>query len=270
MNITATSLEEMQNASPRAPRRTVNDSFLKSSFVEHAPEWGFGTGSRPPLLVPGDGPGPGAYPIKTTMGKLMESNIRSPGQFSLRGRTKFGDPNEKCMNKTAAAEPGPGAYDLTGKFIFGTDPRATVFPKGQRPRDKGGMGPGPGSYEPLKSMGRQFLSTKLDQTGQALPKAPRPGLVPPGTTDIGPGQYERPPAACDPQVESTKNTCPTIRFGTGYKKGGGIRKPVLLEPAPGPMSYTLPGGIATRAKGSPFRDAPAATMSGRNKFGSPW
>jgi hypothetical protein len=37
-----------------------------------------------------------------------------------------------------------------------------------------------------------------------------------------------------------------------------------------PGSYQLPGGIATKAKGSPYRDSPAATLSGRNKFGSPW
>lgn len=39
-------------------------------------------------------------------GKTMESNIVSPCQFSIRGRTKFGDPNEKTMSKsgqTAAA-----------------------------------------------------------------------------------------------------------------------------------------------------------------------
>lgn len=261
----------MQKASPRQTDRTATDAFYKSSFVETAPEWGFGTGSRPPLSEPKEGPGPGAYTIKTTMGKLMESNIHSPCQFSLRGRTKFGDPNEKTMSKTAGNEPGPGSYDLSGKFIFGIDPRATVFPKGQMPRDKGGMSPGPGSYEPLKSMGKQFLSTKPGAPEQALAKAERPGLVPPGTTDIGPGQYPRAYIpSCEPQIESTKVTCPSLKIGTGYKKGGGIVRPLLIEPSPGPFSYTLPGGIGTRAKGSPYRDAAAATMSGRNKFGSPW
>ena len=40
------------------------------------------------------------------MGKLLESHIKSPCQYSLRSRTKFGDPNEKSMNKTSANEPG--------------------------------------------------------------------------------------------------------------------------------------------------------------------
>lgn len=66
--------------------------------------------SRPPLYSVGGGPGPGAYPIKTTMGKLLESNFKSPNQFSLRSRQKFGDPNERSMNKTSALEPGPGMY----------------------------------------------------------------------------------------------------------------------------------------------------------------
>ncbi len=55
---------------------------------------------------------------------------------------------------------GPGHYDLTGKFISGKDPRHIVFPKGAIPKDKSGMGPGPGSYKPLESMGKQVLSTK--------------------------------------------------------------------------------------------------------------
>jgi len=263
-------LLQLTSNSPRAPMRTVIDAFNKSSSSEKAPEWSFGTGSRPALLQPTEGPGPGAYVIKTTLGKLLESHIQSPCQFSLRGRTKFGDPNEKALSKTSANEPGPGLYDLTGKFPRGKTPRATVFPKAIIPRDKSGLGPGPGSYEPLKSLGKQMLSTKPSAPGGMLSKAERPSLVPVGTTDIGPGEYAPPPAACETQVESSKSTCSTLKFGTGYRKGGGLAKPTLMEPSPGPASYTLPGGIATRCKGSPFRDAPAATISGRNKFGSPW
>jgi len=158
-------------------------------------------------------------------------------------------------------------------------------------------------------MGKQMLSTKPTAPAGSLPKSERPSLVPVGTTvmtqsyyqiiiitfesmkDIGPGEYAPPPAACEVQIESSKTTCPTLKviltlinsltlsnsltharaqFGTGYRRGGGLVKPTLLEPSPGPAAYTLPGGISTRSKGSPFRDAPAATISGRNKFGSPW
>jgi hypothetical protein len=89
-----------------APKRTVMDAFNKTSWFEKEPEIGFGTGSRPPLNEPTSGPGPGAYPIKTTMAKLAESHIRSPCQYTLRSRTKFGDPNERSMSKTSANEPG--------------------------------------------------------------------------------------------------------------------------------------------------------------------
>lgn len=245
-------------------------AFEKTSYYTNAPAVGFGTGSRPPLYSTGGGPGPGAYPIKSTMFRLLESNFRTPGQFSLRSRQKFGDPNEKSMNKHAALEPGPGHYDLTGKFISGKDPRHIVFPKGAIPKDKSGMGPGPGSYKPLESMGKQVLSTKHAATVPGFPKADRPTMVPPGTSDVGPGEYGPFRAACEPQVDSRKVTCGSIKFGTGYRKGGGLVKQDLSEPSPGPGSYTLPGGIATKAKGSPFRDSPTAIISGRNKFGSPW
>lgn len=250
--------------------RTVIDAYKKSSFVESSPEYSFGTGSRPPLMQPTQGPGPGAYPIKSTLSSTLESRFVSPSQYSLKSRQKFGDPNAKALSKTSANEPGPGQYHLVGKFLSGTDPISNSFPKASIQRDKGAMGPGPGSYEPLQSMGRQVLSTKPGPGQAIFPKSDRPSLVAPGTTDIGPGQYEPPPAACENQVDSRKPTCGTIKFGTGYKKGGGIVKPNLSEPSPGPGAYVLPGGVATRARGSPFRDSPAATISGRNKFGSPW
>ena len=156
--------------------RTVMMAYKKSSFNREPASIGFGTGARPSMMVAGGGPGPGAYPIKTTLGPLMESHIAAPLQFSLRGREKFGDPNEKSMNKTAANEPGPGSYDLTGKFIGGTTARKVGFPKGIPQKDKSFMGPGPGSYAPLESMGKQALSTKPGAVVPGFPKAPRGSL----------------------------------------------------------------------------------------------
>ena len=52
----------------------------------------------------------------------------------------------------------PGQYDLTGKFLSGTNPRRSGFPKGGFPKDKSNMGPGPGSYKPLESMGKQVIA----------------------------------------------------------------------------------------------------------------
>lgn len=252
------------------PKRTVMDAYKKTSWIVKDPETVFGTGTRPPLMNPAPGPGPGAYPIKTTMGKVMESHITSPCQFSIRGRTKFGDPNAKALSKTASNEPGPGQYDLSGKFLAGKDPRKIVFPKAVPFRDKSLMMPGPGSYRCLQSMGKQILSTKTESPILGFPKAPRQSMVPPGTSDIGPGEYRPPPAACENQLDSRKNTCPKVKFGEGYRAGSHKAAPNLSDPAPGPGSYRIPGGIATKAKGSPFRDSPTAIMSGREKFGSPW
>jgi hypothetical protein len=137
-------------------------------------------------------------------------------------------------------------------------------------RDKGGLAPGPGAYEPAQSMGPQQLSTKPDAPLPLFPKADRPTMVPPGTTSIGPGQYGLFPGACEEQIDSRKPSCSLIRFGTGYKKQAFTGKPDLSDPAPGPGSYVLPGGVASKSKGTPFRNAPSATISGRNKFGSPW
>ncbi len=96
----------LDNIELKPPNRTVIDAYKKTSWVIEDPRTKFGTGTRPPLNNPDGGPGPGAYQIKTTMGKVLESNIRTPSQFSIRGRTKFGDPNEKALSKTAANEPG--------------------------------------------------------------------------------------------------------------------------------------------------------------------
>lgn len=118
-------------------------------------------------------------------------------------------------------------------------------------------------------MGKQKVSTKVDAPIIVFPKAPRPTLVPEGVTDIGPAEYEPPPAACESQLDSRKPTAPNVKFGTGYKKSN-FRKPDLKEPSPGPGSYIIPGSIATHSKGSPWTNAPAVSISGRNKFGSPW
>ena len=94
------------------------DAFNKTSYYKAEPAITFGTGTRPPLYTLEGGPGPGAYPIKTTIGKLMESHIKSPCQFSLRGRVKFGDPNEKSMNKNAKNEPGNLIKSLTYSVYY--------------------------------------------------------------------------------------------------------------------------------------------------------
>jgi hypothetical protein len=62
---------------------------------------------------------------------------------------------------------------LTGKFLAGTNPRKSAFPKGKEIRDQAAMGPGPGSYQPIMSMGKQVLSTKTGSIQLVFPKGSR-------------------------------------------------------------------------------------------------
>ena len=50
----------------------------------------------------------------------------------------------------------------------------------------------------------------------------------------------------------------------------GLKKLDMREPSPGPGSYRLPGGLGTTGKGQPYPNSRGASMSGRNKFGSPF
>jgi hypothetical protein len=82
-------------------------------------------------------------------------------------------------------------------------------------------------------MGKQVLSTKTGAVALVFPKAERPSMVQPGISEVGPGEYRPPPAACDPQVDSRKPTCATIKFGEGYRTGTTKNKFNFSEPSPG-------------------------------------
>lgn len=127
----------------------------------------------------------------------------------------------------------PAHYDLNSKFLTGKDPRQIVFPKGAAPKEKSFLAPGPGSYKPLYSMGKQVLSTKKDPGNIKFDKGSRPTLVQPGISEIGPGEYKPPSGACEPQIDSRKRTCATIKFGEGYRKGVKNEKFDFSEPSPG-------------------------------------
>lgn len=55
----------------------------------------------------------------------------------------------------------------------------------------------------------------------------------PGASDVGPGEYNPPPAACEPQITSNRPTCATIKFGEGYKPGQSGNRFDFSEPSPG-------------------------------------
>ena len=95
------------------------------------------------------------------------------------------------------------------------------------------MGPGPGTYAPLQSMGKQVLSTKVGSVEVVFSKAERPSLVQPGLSEVGPGEYRPPAAACETQIDSRRVTCGKVKFGEGYRPGNHKSKFDFSEPSPG-------------------------------------
>jgi hypothetical protein len=124
------------------PERSTMEAFNKSSYYPKGPEIGFGTSARLAMSFNDTTPGPGAYPVKSTLFKHFNSEIRNPPEYSLKSRQKFGDPYLRALDKTTANEPGPGHYNTVDKFLGGTNPRKSGFPKAGFPRDKNQLTPG--------------------------------------------------------------------------------------------------------------------------------
>jgi hypothetical protein len=184
--------------------RSLMDSFYATH--KSAPEIGFGTSTRKPLLESTDeAPGPGAYSIKTTvLGNYPEAKIRTAPQFSLRSREKFGSPMTKAEDTSTIMEPGPGHY----KPRIVND-RETIAPKYTIPKsrwiqDKAKLQPGPGAYNLPDACGKQPLSTKPNNLPVKFGKGKRPDLILVSTADVGPGEYGCGIGACDAQVDSRK------------------------------------------------------------------
>jgi hypothetical protein len=262
-------------SSPIGQKQEITTSLMDAFYHtrEAPPEFGFGTSVRPPLNDCEEAaPGPGAYTIKTTvLGDVPQSSIRSAPQFSLRSREKFGNPMLKAVDPTTMLEPGPGHYkarvvnpqeDCAPKFSF---------PKSSHPREKSKLAPGPGAYQLKPSVGRQVLSTKKSTEGTDFGRGDRPPLLQMSTADVGPGEYGCGIAACTKQVDSRKSTCSMPKFGTGTRNQAAIGARMANDDIPGPGNYMLPPALAGSGTAAyPFKSAPKPSMSGREKFGSPF
>lgn len=199
---------------------------------------------------------------------MSSTLIKSNSKFTMRSREKFGDPYAKAISKETATEPGPGQYKLEGKFLIGSESQKYSFPKSPAPALKPAMAPGPGAYPAPGAIGRQIVSTKITAEKTCFTLAARSSLAS-TEFDVGPGGYGAPSAACEEQYDSRKKTCPSLKFGTGYKKGNQKSLKVdLTEPVPGPGAYVIPGGLGKESV--IFRNPPKASLSGRNSFMSPW
>ncbi|CAM9167508.1 unnamed protein product, partial [Sphacelaria rigidula] len=231
---------------------------------------GFGTSGRPPLQEGGaEAPGPGAYQLKSTMFVYPSSVIRSPPSYTMRGREKFGSPDLKAIDRTCQMEPGPGHYKIA--IVNPQEDHAPkyTFPKdvGPTAREKGHRAPGPGHYNIPTGVGKQVLSTKRSHNGVGFGTGNRPDLLVQSTADVGPGEYTVPGATGERQIDSRKCSNGGAKFSKAPRMG---KRGSLEDVAPGPGNYRLPPGICGRGAASPYRSAPAATLSGREKFGSPF
>ncbi|CAM9272070.1 unnamed protein product [Discosporangium mesarthrocarpum] len=195
--------------------------------------------------------------------------IRSPPSFTMRGREKFGSPDLKAIDRTTQMEPGPGHYNA--RVINLMEPCAPryTFPKDSGPatKEKAHRSPGPGRYKIPTAVGKQVLSTKRSHNGVGFGTGNRPDLLMQSTVDVGPGEYSVPGATGERQIDSRKITRGGIKFSRAQRSGNSISQE---DEAPGPGNYSLPPGICGRSSASPYRSAPAATLSGREKFGSPF
>ncbi|KAJ8599678.1 hypothetical protein CTAYLR_004726 [Chrysophaeum taylorii] len=236
------------------------------------PSYQFGSSMRARLSEAEPTPGAGTYSIKTTLlGRVPDSKIRSAPQFSLRSREKFGNPMMRAIDGGTVLQPGPGWY--TPHQVNPNERIAPTysFPKGhKRTRDKAHLAPGPGAYSAPSSVGKQILSTKQNRGGIGFGTGERPPLLR-VHNDLGPGEYGVGVAACSKQVDSRKKTSGFVKFSQGVR----TNEQSLIakdeeESRPGPGTYRLPSGICGGGASYPFRASPKASLSGREKFGSPF
>ena len=89
--------------------------------------------------------------------------------------------------------------------------------------------------------------------------------------DVGPGEYGVGISACRKQVDSRKKTSGFVKFSRSARdKTSSMTMQDELQARPGPGTYQLPSGLCGSGSSYPFRAAPRASLSGREKFGSPF
>mmetsp|Transcript_33253 Transcript_33253/g.43835 ORF Transcript_33253/g.43835 Transcript_33253/m.43835 type:complete len:285 (+) Transcript_33253:132-986(+) len=254
-----------------ATGRPVIESY--KSTVHKAPEMGFGTALRGNINgTTIESPGPGAYRSQTTLQpNVTDSRIKGAPQFSLKGREKFGAPDLKAIDPTTIREPGPGHY--TPKIVNPQEPIASKhsFPRDQRrPIGNTRKVPGPGAYNSHSSLGQQIISTKRTMRRADFGSGNRPPLLINTSAEVGPGEYDATMPACEAQVDSRKTTTGTTKFGKASRDAPVIGARMNTDVTPGPGKYKLPKGICGAGSSHPYKSAPAPSMSGRTKFGSPF
>jgi len=257
-----------------AIKKTVvlSDRTYRSNGLAPDPLGGsFGIAPRVTVAGEAGGPGPGAYPIKSSVGDTFH--------FSMKGREKFGSATGRSDDPACKTEPGPGAYPKAIEFLHSverTPPRFSV-PKAKRPglhKSDRGTRAGPGM--PLQaSCGKQVETRKEQAPFTHFGTSVRKPLIE-GGADAGPGEYGYEDGLGD-MIDSRKKSSsrPTMK-GVGRDKAAIGSRMAHTDDGPGPNEYHLQSAntatISSKARSAYAygRAAPSVKMSGRTKFGDPF
>ena len=234
------------------------------SFESGGPTMLFGSAPRGSESKLADGPGPGAFSIKSvTIGKQSQSTFRSsPSATLLGGRDKFGSP----LNVVADAEsPGPGAYRLKSSTRVNhqeSSPSVTIAARWREKKQRSSSRGGPGAYQIPGGLGRQLLSTSKSASAMKFGASNRP--VPCGESgDVGPGEYKVDISADKQHPLSTYKSPKPISFTKASQRP----QESITSQTPGPNRYSVKSRYGHQYC-SNRRSSPSPSLSGRTKFGS--
>ncbi|OWZ17358.1 hypothetical protein PHMEG_0008714 [Phytophthora megakarya] len=198
-------------------------------------------------------PGPGAYNAGTTIGRNVLSTQKSNGGSS------FGQGERKPL-KTSNVDVGPGQYSVGGDFL-GRSTAAYSFGTDTRSKDVGSNGSYK-YYDPKSSFGKQGESMYCSAPGASMSGRTKFGsqlgdmALPHDRQTISHSKenYIAIKSSVGDQVDSRKVTAPGAVFGSSSRP-----QPTNGAQSPGPGAYKIQSSIG---------QAPACTISGREKFGS--
>lgn len=194
----------------------------------------------------GDTPGPGAYTVALAKGP----------SYSVRSRETFGTQTAG----TATQTPGPGTHGRLETSMTRKQNAPAYTLRGRRAILKNStITPAPGHTQHVAAASeKQVLAGKPNIPGILFGTSERRAADAGGSTgELGPGEY----ANGDITLLTGHRKPPKYTMGVKPKERGALRVQ--------PQLYLVPGGVGKQVVSS-LKTAPAFTMSGRVKFGSPY
>jgi hypothetical protein len=228
-----------------------------------APALVFGTSTR---ASEADGmedtPGPGSFSKPPAIGKQAESQLRSSSSATLvgGGRNQFGSafaPVGSNATPSSAKYKPENCREATSKGV----PKITLAQRLPDPALIGqsqGNRVGPGSYHILTTLTPKHPTIKTSWAPK-MAMAKRPSMANPNATDVAPHDTEC--NHCYPHLSTSKSS-PAV----GFQKGARGDFTSSSNATPSPARYNVAGVNLGKLTG--YLNSPAASLSGRTKFGS--